>query len=124
MRRLNPKYVRIAAIVAASLLVLLFIAAIVVFSKREALLQSALAKAKAKLKRDHQLDLTVNNPSFTGLATVHFDAIAVVPEHRDSLLKMDNFEVSVKIFPLIFGKINWRALRCKADTLILPIKTA
>lgn len=106
MRRLNPKYVRIAAIVAASLLVVLIISGIVVFSKREAMLQSALVKAKAKLKRDHQLDLNVTNARFTGLATVSCDVITVVPEQRDSLLRMDNFEVSVKIFPLIFGKIK------------------
>ena len=106
MHRLNPKYVRIAAIAAASLLVVLLIAGIVVFSKREAMLQTALVKAKAKLKRDHQLDLNVTNARFTGLATVSCDVITVVPEQRDSLLRMDNFEVSVKIFPLIFGKIK------------------
>nr|WP_294793915.1 biosynthetic peptidoglycan transglycosylase [uncultured Mucilaginibacter sp.] len=106
MRRLNPKYVRIAAIVTASLLVILLISGIIAFSKREALLQSALAKAKTSLKHDHQLDLNVINPHFTGLATVNFDVITVVPEHRDSLLRMDNLEVSVKLFPLIFGKIK------------------
>jgi len=106
MHRLNPKYVRIAAIVAASLLVVFLIAGVVVFNKREAILQSALAKAKTKLKSDYQLDLTVTNPRFTGLATVSFDEITLVPERRDSLLRMDNFEVSVKIFPLIFGKIK------------------
>ena len=101
MRRLNPKYVRIAAIAATSLLVILLIAGIVVFSKREAMLQSALVKAKTKLKRDYQLDLNVINARFSGLATVSCDVITVVPEQRDSLLRMDNFEVSVKIFPLI-----------------------
>ncbi|MFD0752246.1 transglycosylase domain-containing protein [Mucilaginibacter calamicampi] len=106
MRRLNPKYVRIAAVVAASLLVFLFIAGLIVFSKREALLQSALVKAKAKLKRDYQLDLNVTNARFTGLATVSCDEITIVPQHRDSLLRMDNFEVSVKILPIIFGKIK------------------
>jgi len=106
MRRLNPKYVRIAAIAAASLLVVLLISGIVIFSKREAMLQSALTKAKAKLKRDYQLDLNVTNARFTGLATVSCDVITLVPEQRDSLLRMDNFEVSVKILPLIFGKIK------------------
>lgn len=113
MRRLNPKYVRIAAIVAASLLVVLLIAGIVVFNKREAMLKSALTKAKAKLKRDHQLDLSVTNAHFTGLATVSCDVITIVPEHRDSLLRMNNFEVSVKIFPLIFGKIKLAGVNLK-----------
>jgi hypothetical protein len=106
MRRLNPKYVRIAAIAAASLLVVLLILGIVAFSKREALLQSALVKAKTKLKREHQLDLNIANARFTGLATVSCDGITIKPEQRDSLMRMDHFEVSVKLFPLIFGKIK------------------
>lgn len=106
MRRLNPKYIRIAAIVAASLLVVLLIGGIIVFSKREALLQNALIKAKAKLKHDHQLDLNIANAGFTGLTTVSCDGISIVPEQRDSLLRIGHFEVSIKLLPLIFGKIK------------------
>src|SRR5215217_2810060 len=99
MRRLNPKYVRIAAIVAASLLVIIIIAGIVAFNKREAFLQSALVKAKARAKRDYQLDLNIASARFTGLATVTCDGITIVPEQRDSLVKIDHFEVSVKLLP-------------------------
>ncbi|PJJ83478.1 biosynthetic peptidoglycan transglycosylase [Mucilaginibacter auburnensis] len=106
MRRLNPKYVRIAAIVAASLLVILIIAGIVAYNKREAFLQSALVKAKAKAKRDYQLDLNIANARFTGLATVTCDGITIVPEQRDSLVRIDHFEVSVKLLPLILGKVK------------------
>jgi len=106
MRRLNPKYVRIAAIVGASLLVVILIAGFVAFGKREALLQSALVKAKAKLKREHQLDLNIANARFTGLATVTCDGITIVPQQRDSLLRIDHFEVSIKLLPLIFGNIK------------------
>lgn len=106
MRRLNPKYIRVAGIVAAVLLVLILIGGFIAISKREALLQSALAKAKAKLKRDYQLDLKVSHARFTGLATVSCDSITIVPEHKDSLLRIDHFEVSVKLLPLIFGNIK------------------
>lgn len=110
MRRLNPKYVRIAAVIAASLLVILVISGIVAFSKRETLLKSAIIKAKAKLKREHQLDLNIANAGFTGLATVSCDGITIVPHNRDSLLSIRHFEVSIKLLPLIFGKVKLGAV--------------
>ena len=122
MHRLNPKYIRIAAVVAASLFFVLLIAAIIVFSKREALLHSALIKAKAKLKREQHLDLNVSNARFTGLATVSFDVITVVPEHRDSLLRMNNFDVSIKIFPLIFGKVKLAGVTLQSGFINLTDK--
>jgi hypothetical protein len=106
MRRLNPKYIRISLYVLASLLVLLIIGGFVAYSKREVLLQKAIARAKAKAKRDYNLDVNINNPHFTGLATVAFNSITIVPKDRDSLLDIREFEVSVKILPLIFGKVK------------------
>jgi hypothetical protein len=106
MHRLNPKYVRIALITLAALVVLLFIGGFIVYTKREVLLQKAISKAKAKAKRDYNLDVKIDNPHFTGLATVAFSSISVVPNNRDSLLTINHFEVSVKIFPLIFGKVK------------------
>jgi hypothetical protein len=106
MHRLNPKYLRIAGIVIISLFVLLLIGGFVAYSKRELLLQKAVSKAKAKAKREYNLDVKMDNPHFTGLATVAFSAITIVPENRDSLLTIRHFEVGVKIFPLIFGNVK------------------
>jgi hypothetical protein len=106
MRRIHPKYIRIAGIVVAVLLVFLLIGGIIAYTKREALLQSAISKAKAKAKRDYNLDVKIGSASFTGLATVAFTDISVVPYQRDSLLSVKTFDVSVKILPLIFGNIK------------------
>lgn len=106
MHRLNPKYKRIAVIVALSLFVLLLIGGFIAYSKREVLLQKAISKAKAKAKRDYNLDVKIGGSHFEGLATVDFTDITIVPENRDSLLTIKNFEVSVKIFPLLFGNIK------------------
>jgi len=106
MRRLNPKYLRIAGIVLVSLFVLLVTGGFIAYSKREALLQKAISKAKAKAKRDYNLDVNLANPHFTGLATVAFSSITIVPHNRDSLLTINEFEVGVKILPLIFGHVK------------------
>ncbi|OKS88994.1 biosynthetic peptidoglycan transglycosylase [Mucilaginibacter polytrichastri] len=106
MHRLNPKYIRIAVIVLVLLLIVLLIGGAVAYSKREALLQKVISKAKSKAQRDYNLDVKIGSAHFTGLATVAFSDITVVPYQRDSLLKINNFEVSVKLLPLIFGNVK------------------
>ncbi|MDB4922201.1 transglycosylase domain-containing protein [Mucilaginibacter sp.] len=103
---INPKYIRIAAIIFASLFVLFLIGGYIAYSKRETLLQSAIAKAKAKARSAYNLDLQIGSAHFTGLSTVAFTDITVVPDHRDSLLSIKQFQVSVKLFPLIFGDVK------------------
>ncbi len=106
MRRIDPKYIRIAGIVAASLLVILLIAGAIVYSKREALLARAIEKAKIKAKKEYNLNVQIGSARFTGLATVSFDGITIIPQDRDSLLTIKKFDVGIKIFPLIFGNIK------------------
>ena len=106
MRRLNPKYIRIAFIVVASLIIVLIIGGAIAYSKREALLQSMIAKAKAKAKREYNLDVKIGEAHFTGFSTVSFAGISVVPFQRDSLLRINTFEVSVKLLPLFFGDVK------------------
>ncbi|SHM82831.1 biosynthetic peptidoglycan transglycosylase [Mucilaginibacter sp. OK098] len=103
---INPKYIRIAAIVLASLFVLLLIGGYIAYSKRETLLQKAIAKAKATARSTYNLDLEIGSAHFTGLSTVAFTNITVVPDHRDSLLSIKEFRVSIKLFPLIFGTVK------------------
>ncbi len=106
MRRLNPKYIRIAGIIAAALLVIFLIGGFIAYGKREAILQSQIAKAKLKAKRQYNLDLQIGSAHFTGLTTVSCDNITIVPADRDSLLSIKHFDVSIKLFPLLFGNIK------------------
>jgi hypothetical protein len=106
MQRLNPKYIRIAGIVLASFIVLLLIVGYIAYSKRESLLQHEITKAKLKAKHDYNLDLEIGSAHFTGLSTVSFSDITIVPAQRDSLLSIKKFDVSVKVFPLLVGDIK------------------
>jgi hypothetical protein len=106
MRRLNPKYIRIAGIVAASLFIMLLIGGFIAYGKREAILQSQIAKAKSKAKNQYHLNLEIGSAHFTGLTTVSLRDITIVPDNRDSLLNVKRFDVSIKILPLIFGNIK------------------
>jgi hypothetical protein len=106
MKRLNPKYIRIAAFILIPLLLIFLIGGYIAYSKREALLQKAISKAKAKARRDYNLDVKIGSAHFTGSSTVAFSDISIVPEQRDSLLQIKNLVVSVKLLPLIIGDIK------------------
>jgi hypothetical protein len=102
----RSKYRRIALLVFACLAILLIIGGFVAYSKREVLLQKAIAKAKAKALKDYNLDVKMDDPHFTGLSTVAFTSITIVPKGRDSLLSINQFVVGVKLFPLLFGNVK------------------
>lgn len=106
MHRPIPKYIRIVGIVVISLIILLLIGGYVAYTKREALLQREISKAKEKAKRDYNLNINIGSAHFTGLATVSFSDITVVPDQRDSLLSIKKFDISIKIIPLIFGNVK------------------
>lgn len=106
MRRLNRKYLKIGLIVFISLLILVSIAGLIAYSKRQYLLESAIDKAKLKAKNEYNLDVKIGSASFTGLTTVNLKDISIVPFERDSLLHIKHFQVSVKVWPLLIGNIK------------------
>jgi len=104
--RVNPKYTRLAGIIAACLLVILLIGGYLIYTKRQAILQHEIAKAIITAKKTYNLNLKIGSARFTGITTVTFTDISIVPEQRDSLLVIKNFVVSIKILPLIVGKLK------------------
>ncbi|UEG53475.1 transglycosylase domain-containing protein [Mucilaginibacter daejeonensis] len=107
MHRLtSKKYLRIAGIVLGVLVLIGVIAGYVAYTKRSALLQKAIYKATAKAKRDHNLDVKIGSAQFTGLSTVAFHDITVVPFQRDTLFHINDLSVSVKLMPLVLGEVK------------------
>lgn len=80
------------------------------YYKREELLQSALERATRKAKRDYNLDVRIGSAKFTGLTSIAFANISIVPEDRDSLARIDRAEMSVRFWPLLAGKIGLSAM--------------
>lgn len=104
--RIPSKYVRIGGIVFLSLLAILLIGGVIAYNKREFLLEKAIQKAVKKAKNDYNLNVKIEKASFTGLATVDFEGISVVPENRDSLADIKHLAVQVKLLPLITGDVK------------------
>ena len=106
LMQIPQKYYKIALIVIVSLLIIVVVAGSIAYAKREAILRAAISKGISKAKRDYDLDVKIGSANFTGLSTVSFKNITVVPENRDSLANIRDFKVGVKLFPLLFGDIK------------------
>src|ERR1700750_2573017 len=102
----DKKYFRIGGIVLLTIFVLIVIAGTIAWFKRENILHNAIDKATAIAKRDYNLDVKIGSAHFTGLSTIAFDHITILPEKKDSLLNINNFEVAVKLWPLLFGNVK------------------
>lgn len=102
----QQKVLRVAGWVFLSIFLLACIGGGIAYSKRERLLQTALTKAVRKAKRDYHLDVRIGSAKFTGLSSVAFTDISVVPEARDSLARIQRVEVAVRFWPLLAGKIG------------------
>ncbi|MRX47704.1 biosynthetic peptidoglycan transglycosylase [Pedobacter puniceum] len=99
-------------IITLSVLFLLFIAGgITAYLKREALLEKVINKAVYKAKSKYNLNVKIGSYAFSGLSTVHFSDITVIPEDRDSLANIADFTVGIKLFPLLFGDVKISELK-------------
>ncbi len=106
LMQIPQKYYKIALITFVSFLIIIVVAGSIAYAKREAILRAAIAKSINKAKQDYDLDVKIESANFTGLSTVSFKNITVVPENRDSLANIHDFKVGVKLFPLLFGDIK------------------
>ncbi|MCK8494473.1 transglycosylase domain-containing protein [Spirosoma sp. RP8] len=100
------KAIRIAGWVFLSIFLIGCVGAVIAYVKRESLLKSGLERAIRKAKRDYNLDVRIGSAKFTGLSSVAFTDISVVPEERDSLARIQRVEVAVRFWPLLAGKIG------------------
>lgn len=100
------KYIKAGSWVLGVLAVLVIIAGTIAYSKREALLKRMVASAIAKADRDFQLEIKIASAGFSGLSTVKLNKISVVPLERDTLSTVEDLEIQVKLFPLLFGDIK------------------
>ena len=100
------KYKKTFLIILISIISLFLIGGTIAYFKRDALLKKAIAKGIALAKSKYNLNVKIESYGFSGLSTVHFQNISIIPDQRESLAKIDDLTVGVKLFPLIFGKVK------------------
>lgn len=117
------KYIKTGAWILGIFLLLLLIAGIVAYNKREALLEKIMAKAIATADNDYGLDVKISEYGFNGLSTVHMKNISVVPKDRDTLTIINDITIGVKLLPLIFGNVKLSEIDLNVGNLNIVSRT-
>ncbi|HET8830299.1 MAG TPA: biosynthetic peptidoglycan transglycosylase, partial [Pelobium sp.] len=100
------KYKKPILISSVVFLLIIIVGVLVAYNKRDGLLKAAVAKGIAKAKSQFNLNVRIGSYGFDGLASVYFKDVSVVPENRDSLAKIADLKVGVKLLPLLFGNVK------------------
>lgn len=75
------------------------------YFSRDFILHKIIEKAEdVASKKD--IKLAINNAEFTGLATVAIQDLSAVPLLKDTLLRIHQIDVSIKLWPLLVGRIQ------------------
>ncbi|WP_036601678.1 biosynthetic peptidoglycan transglycosylase [Olivibacter sitiensis] len=104
--KLQHRHLKVAAYIIGAFFLVALIALFVIYKKRDDLLKHAIAKTKAKLLEDYEIDFQTGKYGFSGFKTVYLSNISLVPQQRDTLLTMNTLAVSVKFWPLLKGEIQ------------------
>jgi len=109
-------------ITAASIVGILLLGFIWAMSVRGDMLNKAVAKVQKKLKDDYQLNFEVNKYEFAGLTTVDFQKVRLYPDTGEQLAKIEQFKVSIKLFPLLSGNVQLDEMDLKNANITLVKK--
>ena len=90
----------------SSVVVLALIGLLWGLSLRGSMLEKAISKVKTKLKTDYALNLEIGQYGFSGLATVDFKRIKLIPDSSEQLAAIDEAQVSINLFPLLSGEVQ------------------
>jgi len=108
---ITPKYLRIITITLISIVSLFFVGCIIALSMRELILKSIIQRVIIRAKNDYNLNVKIRDIHVSGLKTVVFDDISIVPDNRDSLASIRDLRVSIKLLPLLFGNLKLADLK-------------
>lgn len=103
---LTRKQKNIAWIGGGTFVFLLLMGFIGALSVRTRMLDEAMTNVRNALRERYQTDFNVRTYAFTGLTTVTFQDIEVIPHQRDTLAKIAQMAVSVRLFPLLFKEVK------------------
>ena len=100
-------------LVIKTIIVLILLGIIGLFSFREALLQQIIAKTSSKMEVDYDSRFLVKKASFEGLSGINLTDITLVPNNADTLFKIQKMRTSVNIWRLLTGDVQLGTLEIK-----------
>ncbi len=123
--KINNYKIKKIALLSAKILGSLFLLVVLsFFLLRSYFLHKAIDKIAAKFKNKYQATFTVGNASFVGLSGVALEGISIVPDGKDTLLRVDYFTSSIRFGYLFLGEVRVKELNLKNGYLQLIRKGA
>ncbi len=93
--------------------VFFLLAVVSFFSFRNLLLNKALEKITAKFRNDYQTSFAYDDASFNGIAGVEIQGITIVPDGKDTLIKIGSLQSSVRFWYALILDIRVKELILK-----------
>lgn len=118
---MKKKAIRIAAYTFAGLVVLIILA----FALRTPIFKMVMNKVKTKFETRYGAQLIVDNARLSGIASVKFDKLAIVPAWGDTLVNITDMKVSINPLKLLAARLSLTSFEAqnikfnfqRADTL-------
>lgn len=86
-------------------LISLFVILIIIFLLfRNSILHSILENKIEAFNNKYPAKLSIRDSHFSGFTGIELDGIYIIPNHKDTLIKLENLHVGLKFFPMLFGK--------------------
>ena len=93
--------------------VVLLLAIVGIFIFRETLLQKAIAKVSVKMERDYNCHFTIKKAQFEGFSGIALDDVILVPEHADTLFRVESIRTKINFWHLLTGNVQLGSLYVK-----------
>lgn len=94
------------------------------FLFRDYFLEKALQKIARKLDEKYHVHFGVSAHGFAGLSTVYLEDIRIIPDGKDTLVRLNHFSTTVRILPLFIGDVRLSAISLKDGYVQLVKKDA
>lgn len=114
MSILSKKIIKVASSVVVIIILCFFIF-------RNPILHYVVDKVVVKMKREKSLVLNIGKVQFSGLSTISFANVAVIPESGDTLLKADSLSIRPSLWTLFTGTIRIKEVEA-SGTLLQIVK--
>ena len=89
------------------------------FLIRQPILNYVVEKAKAKVKEKYHATLVVGKAEFNGIREICVDDVALIPENRDTLFRLNHLSAKIRISKLLVGKVATRELIAQGVSVTL-----
>ncbi len=77
---------------------------------RDIVLEKTILRLTEKIRAKYDVNLRVQEHGFRGLSGIHLGKISLIPTGKDTLIKLSEFDASIRLLPLFTGEIRLKEI--------------